>query len=249
VFHPAGCELCDQLLTRASCVPICGECLASYSALPQTVCEVCGSPVVAPFSLRGMNPAEKSPGDAPRGCLACQGRACAFACARSCRVRRQIDPCNDDAQVPAHGATGRQVRGATEEFGTARGSCRRRRGSGTPDRQRHRERGYNQADLIARSVAHRLNLPCRLIFTLNTECKPNKMTVLRVWTMTSEVENMATASASWINHPGTYIREEMEERGWSQRDLAFILGCSDQSDFEWEARYQPRNGESIWRSV
>jgi HTH-type transcriptional regulator/antitoxin HigA len=46
--------------------------------------------------------------------------------------------------------------------------------------------------------------------------------------MTSEVENMATASASWINHPGTYIREEMEERGWSQRDLAFILGCSEQ---------------------
>jgi hypothetical protein len=58
VFHPAGCELCDQLLTRASCVPICGECLASFSALPQTVCEVCGSPVVAPFSLRVMNPAE-----------------------------------------------------------------------------------------------------------------------------------------------------------------------------------------------
>lgn len=47
--------------------------------------------------------------------------------------------------------------------------------------------------------------------------------------MISEVENMATASASWINHPGSYIREEMEERGWSQRDLAFILGCSEQA--------------------
>jgi HTH-type transcriptional regulator / antitoxin HigA len=47
--------------------------------------------------------------------------------------------------------------------------------------------------------------------------------------MTSEVENMATASASWIKHPGNYIREEMEERGWSQRDLAFILGGSEQA--------------------
>ncbi len=47
--------------------------------------------------------------------------------------------------------------------------------------------------------------------------------------MTSEVENMATASASWIKHPGNYIREEMEEREWSQRDLAFILGCSEQA--------------------
>ena len=40
---------------------------------------------------------------------------------------------------------------------------------------------------------------------------------------------MATASASWIKHPGNYIREEMEEREWSQRDLAFILGCSEQA--------------------
>jgi HTH-type transcriptional regulator / antitoxin HigA len=48
--------------------------------------------------------------------------------------------------------------------------------------------------------------------------------------MTSEKRGaiVATASASWINHPGFYIKEEMEERGWSQRDLAFILGCSEQ---------------------
>jgi HTH-type transcriptional regulator/antitoxin HigA len=41
--------------------------------------------------------------------------------------------------------------------------------------------------------------------------------------------NMATASASWIMHPGVYIKEEMEARGWSQRDLAFILGCLEQA--------------------
>ncbi|HEY1804996.1 MAG TPA: HigA family addiction module antitoxin [Terracidiphilus sp.] len=40
---------------------------------------------------------------------------------------------------------------------------------------------------------------------------------------------MATASANWIIHPGVYIKEEMDERGWSQRDLAFILGCSEQA--------------------
>ncbi len=40
--------------------------------------------------------------------------------------------------------------------------------------------------------------------------------------------NMATASANWTVHPGVFIKEEMEERGWSQRDLAFILGCSEQ---------------------
>lgn len=40
---------------------------------------------------------------------------------------------------------------------------------------------------------------------------------------------MATENASWIKHPGYYLKEEMEERGWSQRDLAFILGCPEQA--------------------
>ncbi|MGB8524879.1 MAG: HigA family addiction module antitoxin, partial [Candidatus Acidiferrales bacterium] len=40
---------------------------------------------------------------------------------------------------------------------------------------------------------------------------------------------METMNAAWVKHPGYYIKEEMEERDWSQRDLAFILGCSEQA--------------------
>src|SRR2546422_7124744 len=40
---------------------------------------------------------------------------------------------------------------------------------------------------------------------------------------------MATTSETWIKHPGFYIKEEMEARGWLQRDLAFILGCPEQA--------------------
>lgn len=39
---------------------------------------------------------------------------------------------------------------------------------------------------------------------------------------------MAT-NADWVRHPGFYIKEEMEARGWSQRDLAFILDSNEQS--------------------
>ncbi len=39
---------------------------------------------------------------------------------------------------------------------------------------------------------------------------------------------MATAT-NWIKHPGFYIKEELDERGWSQRDLAFILGVPEQA--------------------
>ncbi len=34
---------------------------------------------------------------------------------------------------------------------------------------------------------------------------------------------------NWIKHPGFYIKEELDERGWSQRDLAFILGVPEQA--------------------
>ncbi len=40
---------------------------------------------------------------------------------------------------------------------------------------------------------------------------------------------MTTTNASWVMHPGFYIKEEMEARGWIQRDLAFILGCAEQA--------------------
>ena len=40
---------------------------------------------------------------------------------------------------------------------------------------------------------------------------------------------MTTMNANWIMHPGFYLKEEMEARGWLQRDLAFILGCSEQA--------------------
>jgi len=40
---------------------------------------------------------------------------------------------------------------------------------------------------------------------------------------------MAVKNATWIKHPGFYIKEEMEAREWLQRDLAFILGCPEQA--------------------
>jgi HTH-type transcriptional regulator/antitoxin HigA len=40
---------------------------------------------------------------------------------------------------------------------------------------------------------------------------------------------MTAMNASWIKHPGHYLKEEMEERGWMQRDLAYILGCPEQA--------------------
>ena len=40
---------------------------------------------------------------------------------------------------------------------------------------------------------------------------------------------MTEITAVDVDHPGTFIREELEARGWSQRDLAYILGVLEQS--------------------
>ncbi|HEY6466363.1 MAG TPA: HigA family addiction module antitoxin, partial [Candidatus Acidoferrales bacterium] len=40
---------------------------------------------------------------------------------------------------------------------------------------------------------------------------------------------MENITETWVKHPGYYIKEEMEAREWSQRDLAFILGISEQA--------------------
>ncbi|HKX00429.1 MAG TPA: HigA family addiction module antitoxin [Bryobacteraceae bacterium] len=37
------------------------------------------------------------------------------------------------------------------------------------------------------------------------------------------------SNANWVMHPGAYIKEEMDERGWMQRDLAYILGVPEQA--------------------
>jgi HTH-type transcriptional regulator / antitoxin HigA len=41
--------------------------------------------------------------------------------------------------------------------------------------------------------------------------------------------DMGHASTDWVMHPGIYLKEEMDERGWLQRDLAFILGVPEQA--------------------
>lgn len=40
---------------------------------------------------------------------------------------------------------------------------------------------------------------------------------------------MGQTSAEWVMHPGVYLKEEMDARGWLQRDLAYILGVPEQA--------------------
>jgi len=45
VVFPAGCRIGEQLLSEATRIPICNECLASFRAIRSTVCDKCGRPI------------------------------------------------------------------------------------------------------------------------------------------------------------------------------------------------------------
>lgn len=40
---------------------------------------------------------------------------------------------------------------------------------------------------------------------------------------------MTITKTNYATHPGEHLKEEIEARGWSQRDVAFILGCPEQA--------------------
>jgi predicted amidophosphoribosyltransferase len=45
VVFPAGCRICEQLLTEATRIPICNDCLGSFRPIKGAVCDKCGRPV------------------------------------------------------------------------------------------------------------------------------------------------------------------------------------------------------------
>jgi ComF family protein len=184
VLYPAGCQLCDELLLRATRLPICDGCLASFAALPAPVCDICGSPLTTPFASTGgelRGPAPQSLGTAVeldkggRGCLACQGRIYAFERVRSYaayqgQLVRAIVKLKFERVEPLAVWFARRLAALMSQEHLAADVV-------VPvalHRQRERERGYNQADLIARPLARQLGLPYRSVLLMRTKPRPDK---------------------------------------------------------------------------
>jgi len=167
VVFPAPCRLCGELLTGASRIPICDDCLASYRRVPAEGCEICGQPWMVH---------EKS-GEKSRFCRDCCEQKFAFQRARSfglyegALVRavlllkyERIEPLGAWfaarlAEV-VHGE--RDRRGADVVVPVPL------------HRQRKKERGFNQVDLFARPLASRLGLPYHPALLVRARPRPEK---------------------------------------------------------------------------
>ena len=174
VFFPAGCRLCERLLTRASRLPICEECLGSFPVLPACVCATCGSPALSATTLDGSASGSAPDGDR-RTCLGCLERRYRFECARSYAAYRgplvrAVVLLKFERIDPLAAYFGERVASIVERDGL------------TGDivvpvplhRARERERGFNQAELIARQAAKRLRLPLKPVLLKRTKARPDK---------------------------------------------------------------------------
>jgi competence protein ComFC len=160
VFFPAGCRLCDQLLTDVRRIPICGNCLSSFPVVPPGSCDLCGQPgTFDPEFPKAVS-----------FCTDCQQHRFAFQLARSYgwydgELVRAILLAKHERIEPL---------GAW--FAERMAEVARHQGEGMPadvvgpvplHRQRTRERGFNQVDVFGWPLARCLGLPYRPVLLVS----------------------------------------------------------------------------------
>jgi ComF family protein len=167
VFFPAPCGICEKLLLRANRVPICEECLTSFTPIPKRACEICGQPIESFYT------------EAEVGlyCPNCAPPRYAFARARSMAIY-------EDALVSAVLMLKyRRMEPLAKWFAQGLAVLVRSQGDAyladivvpVPlHRDRLKERGFNQAALLAKALAKALKLPCKLNLLVRTRERPQK---------------------------------------------------------------------------
>lgn len=143
-FFPSDCRLCSTPLTNISRLPVCPSCLQAMLPLEGSTCEICGERL-GPNSVEQNN----------QFCPACREsrphfvKALAYG-AYDGELRELIHLLKYERVEPAAGALGRMLAEAIHKLGPIADSV-----LVVPVplyRAKRRERGFNQAELIARAA-------------------------------------------------------------------------------------------------
>jgi ComF family protein len=191
VLFPATCRLCEEFLTRATLLPLCDTCLASFQPMPEKVCDLCGRPLQAMAALEAEGLV----------CRFCEREHFAFDRARSYAIYegllvRAVVLLKFQQMAPL----GRWFAERLAEL-VRRGGDSLAADVVVPvplHRDRLRERGYNQAELIARPLARQLRLPCRSVLLVRTKPRPDKLHL-------SLEERWASVRGAFATRPGSQV--------------------------------------------
>jgi ComF family protein len=169
VIFPAPCRVCGRILENASRIPICLTCLASLLPYAGPMCGRCGRPLVSQVTVET---------ESPPLCHVCRRGLYDFDFARSYGIysrtmARAIILLKYHRVFPLGGWFAARLQGIALQY---------------PEMfaadvvvpvpvhaVRLRERGYNQAELIARPLARLLGLPFRSYLLVRTRPRPDKL--------------------------------------------------------------------------
>lgn len=172
VVFPAPCRICGKTLVNASRIPICEVCLGGFERIAPPICVCCGRPFVSAAAAEAAQPL----------CRLCRADFYAFERARSYAV---YDGALSEAMVLLKYE---EVTRLGDWFAARLAEIVSR----APDEwradvvapvplhpERRRERGYNQAELIARPLAKRLNLKLESHLLVRTKPRPPQLVLSR----------------------------------------------------------------------
>src|SRR5438477_2220324 len=184
IFLPAGCRLCDELLVGASRLPICADCLASFSRISGNVCQVCGVPLdFSPGDREEGNTEEnEAESDAslslfPETCLPCRSeplhfeRVRSFARYRDSLVRAIVLLKFEEMDPLADWFADRLAEVVRQNSATLQADLI------VPvplHKYRQRERGFNQAELLSKRLAKKLKIPHQGVLLVRKRPRPDK---------------------------------------------------------------------------
>jgi len=191
VLFAAPCRVCGEALENASRIPICADCLGNFERIAEPLCQCCGRPFVSPLAAEAATPL----------CRLCRVGFFGFEQARSFAVY-------DDALSEAIVLLKYEgVRPLGDWFAArlaeamARGGSAWRVDAVAPvplHPERMRERGYNQAELIARPLAKRLGLPLEAHLLARTRPRPPRL-------LLSRRERWESVRGAYATRPGRKV--------------------------------------------
>jgi ComF family protein len=153
VLFPSDCRLCDTPLNNISRIPVCSECLAAIAPVREPQCLVCGGRLFSAQLLMGDGRCQNC-----RDCEPEFGRAVSFG-EHEGDLRSLVHLLKYESVIPVASVLGRMLASAIAELLPGCGD--------TPPlivpvplhKSKRSERGFNQAELIARAAVKRLPQP------------------------------------------------------------------------------------------
>ena len=174
IVLPAPCRICARTLDTGSSIPFCQACVAALMrALPEPLCAQCGRPIVSGVVAGCISLPQ---------CHLCRNGMYAFDFARSfgaysSRMSRAILLLKYGSVAPLGVWFAQRLAGLVkrqpQDFAAD---------AVVPvplDHGRWRERGFNQAEVIARPLARLLGIPFRSYLLVRTRPRPNQLRLTR----------------------------------------------------------------------